>query len=210
MTWYDWVLWGAIAYMFVGTDFTLNWLGGVAFGHRIHRRSRNPIEAVYWFVWARDDVNVRGDNVDAPSSMLQPWVTNICVINAVFTCTVEGLLLVGMLLTPRPTWIAVPALLFPARAAIEMIYGSQHMWGPGGARGSALVNYLTIGLVPQVLIPCLVAWRFSGLGLAWPPGLLFLGMPTLIMLWTWGVYRHNPLARSHSTDDGPVASTAEG
>lgn len=193
MSWYDWVLWAGMAYMFVGTDFTLNWLVGVAFGHRIHRHAKSPLEVLYWYVWARDDPNARGDNVEGVAAVLQPWVTNLCVMNAVFTCMVELFLLIGMLQTPRPAWIAVPALLFAVRAAIEMIYGSQLIWGPGRIRGLALANYLAIGLVPQVLVPCLVAWRFSGLGLAWSGGLLFVGTPVLIMLWTWIVYRNNPV-----------------
>ncbi|MCX2934793.1 hypothetical protein ORI20_31495 [Mycobacterium sp. CVI_P3] len=193
MPWYDWVLWAGMAYMFVGTDFSLNWLGGVAFGRRVHRRSRNPFETIYWYVWARDDPSVRGEKVVGDPSILPPWITNLCIINAVFTCMVELFLLIGMLQTPRPSWIFVPALLFPARAVIEMIYGSQIIWGPARIRGSALANYLVIGLVPQVLLPCLVAWRFSGLGLGWIPGLLFVGTPVLIMLWTWAVYRRNPI-----------------
>lgn len=179
--------------MFLGTDFTLNWLGGVAFGRRVHRRSRNPFETLYWYVWARDDPSVRGEKVSGDASILPPWITNLCIINAVFTCLVELLLLIGMLQTPRPSWLFVPALLFPARAVIEMIYGSQLIWGPARIRGGSLANYLVIGLVPQVLIPCLVAWRFSGLGLAWVPGLLFIGTPVLIMLWTWAVYRRSPI-----------------
>jgi len=74
-----------------------------------------------------------------------------------------------------------------------MIYGSQIIWGPARIRGSALANYLIIGLVPQVLLPCAVAWRFSGLGLGWIPALLFVGTPVVIMLWTWAVYRRNPV-----------------
>lgn len=193
MPWYDWALWAGTAYMFVGTDFSLNWLAGTAFGHRIHRRSQNPFETIYWHTWARDDPSVRAENADGPESVLAPWVTNVCIVNAVFTSMVELFLLIGMLQSPRPTWIAVPALLFPARAIIEMIYGSQLIWGPGRIRGRALANYLTIGLVPQVLIPSLTAWRFSGLGGGWFAGLLFLGTPIVIMLWTWAVYRRDPV-----------------
>jgi hypothetical protein len=32
MTWYDWVLWLGILYIFLGTDFTLNWLSGIGLG----------------------------------------------------------------------------------------------------------------------------------------------------------------------------------
>ncbi len=37
MAWYDWALWLGILCMFLGTDFTLNWLGGIGFGQRIDR-----------------------------------------------------------------------------------------------------------------------------------------------------------------------------
>jgi len=193
MAWYDWVLWAGIAYMFLGTDFTLNWLAGGAFGLRIHRRSKNPFQTIYYYVWARDDPAVRGDKVLGTPSVMAPWITSLCVINAVFTSMVELFLLYGMLQSPRPAWIFVPALLFPARAVIEMIYGSQIIWGPARIRGGALTNYLIIGLVPQVLVPCLVAWRFSGIGAGWIGGLLFVGTPLVIMLWTWAVYRRNPV-----------------
>lgn len=55
MAWYDWVLWLGILYMFLGTDFTLNWLGRMAFGRRLNRNSRNFVERIYYRVWAADD-----------------------------------------------------------------------------------------------------------------------------------------------------------
>jgi hypothetical protein len=64
---------------------------------------------------------------------------------------------------------------------------------PARIRGGALANYLSIGLGPQVLVPCLVAWRFSGIGAGWIGGLLFVGTPLVIMLWIWAVYRRNPV-----------------
>ena len=50
MAWYDWVLWFGILYMFLGTDFTLNWLGRFAFGQRLDRDSPRFIERVYYRV----------------------------------------------------------------------------------------------------------------------------------------------------------------
>ena len=59
------------------------------------------------------------------------------------------------------------------------------------ARLPAHRRYLIIGIIG--LLPCLVAWQFSGLSAEWVGGLLFVGTPLLIMLWTWAVYRRNPI-----------------
>jgi len=192
MAWYDWVLWAGILYMFLGTDFTLNWLGGVAFGKRIDRNSPNFIKRIYYRVWAADDPNARADRVDGPAAVLAPWVTSLCIINALVTCLVEILLLYGML-QPAAPYVQPAAFAFLLRAVIEMIYGSQLIWGPARLRGLALANYLAIGLVPQVLIPCLVALRFSGMGLTPLSLLVFVGLPVIILLWMAIVYRNNPV-----------------
>jgi hypothetical protein len=57
MAWYDWVLWLGILYMFLGTDFTLNWLSGIAFGKRLDRNSSNFVARIYYRVWASTDPN---------------------------------------------------------------------------------------------------------------------------------------------------------
>jgi hypothetical protein len=128
-------------------------------------------------------------------------VTALCATNALATCTIEILLLYGMLQDPVPAYMMPAAFAFLLRAVIEIIYGSQLIWGPARLRGGALFNYPLIGLVPQVLIPCLVALRFSGLGLTPLLLLLFVGMPIAILVWTWIVYRNNPvpaLAEKHA------------
>lgn len=86
MAWYDWVLWLGILYMFLGTDFTLNWLGGYAFGQRIDRNSSNFIQRIYYRVWASTDPNARADRVDGPAGVPAPWVTALNVTNALATC----------------------------------------------------------------------------------------------------------------------------
>ncbi len=193
MAWYDWVLWLGILYMFLGTDFTLNWLSGVGFGRRLDRDSPNFIARIYYRVWAATDPNARADRVDGPEGILAPWVTAVCVTNALATCTIEILLLYGMLQETIPPYVMPAAFAFLLRAVIEIIYGSQLIWGPARLRGGALLNYLAIGLVPQVLIPCLVALRFSGMGVT-PLSLgLFVGMPVAILVWTGLVYRNNPV-----------------
>jgi hypothetical protein len=201
MAWYDWVLWLGILYMFLGTDFTLNWLSGIAFGKRLHRNSSNFVARIYYRVWASTDPNARADRVDGPAGVPAPWVTALCATNALATCTIEILLLYGMLQDPRSPYVMPAAFAFLLRAVIEIIYGSQLIWGPARLRGGALFNYLLIGLVPQVSIPCLVALRFSGMGLTPLSLLLFVGTPIAILAWTWIVYRNNPvpaLAEKHA------------
>ncbi len=191
MAWYDWVLWCGVLYMLLGTDFTLNWLGGVAFGKRIDRNSPNFVARIYYRVWASTDPNVRADHTDGPATMLAPWVTMVCAINALVTVLIEILLLVGMLQDQAP-YLVPAAFAFLLRAVIEMIYGSQLIWGPARLRGFPLANYLGIGLVPQVLIPCLVAMRFSGMGISPLSLLLFVGLPVVILAWVAVVYRNTP------------------
>lgn len=193
MAWYDWVLWLGILYMFLGTDFTLNWLGGLGFGRRIDRNSSNFVQRIYYRVWASTDPNARADRIDGPAGVLAPWVTALSATNAIATCLIEILLLYGMLQDPLPAYVMPAAFAFLLRAEIEIIYGAQLIWGPARLRGAALVNYLIIGLVPQVLIPCLVAMRFSGLGVTPLSLALFVGIPVLILVWTWIVYRNNPV-----------------
>jgi len=193
MAWYDWVLWVGILYMFLGTDFTLNWLGGIAFGQRIGRNSPNFIKRIYYRVWAADDPNARADRTDGPPNMLAPWVTSLCVTNALVTCLIELFLLYGMLQPEAPPYLVPAAFAFLLRANIEIIYGSQLIWGPARLRGAALANYLAIGLIPQVGIPCLVALRFSGMGLTPLSLALFIGLPIVILVWTALVYRDNPV-----------------
>jgi len=193
MAWYDWVLWLGILYMFLGTDFTLNWLGGFAFGRRLDRNSPRFIERVYYRVWASTDPNARADRIDGPARILAPWVTALNVTNALVTCTIEILLLYGMLQDPVPPYVMPAAFAFLLRAVIEIVYGAQLIWGPARLRGAALANYLVIGLVPQVLIPCLVALRFSGMGVTPLSLLIFIGTPVAILAWTAMVYRNNPV-----------------
>ena len=85
------------------------------------------------------------------------------------------------------------AFAFLLRAEIEIIYGAQLIWGPARLRGGALANYLAIGLVPQVLIPCLVALRFSGMGVTPLSLLIFVGLPVVILSWLAIVYSKNPV-----------------
>lgn len=193
MAWYDWALWLGILYMFLGTDFTLNWLGGFAFGRRIDRNSSNFIQRIYYRVWASTDPNARADHVDGPAGVPAPWVTALNVTNALVTCLIEILLLYGMLQDRLPAYVMPAAFAFLLRAEIEIIYGAQLVWGPARLRGAALANYLIIGLVPQVLIPCLVAMRFSGLGVTPLSVALFVGIPVAILAWTWIVYRDDPV-----------------
>jgi len=193
MAWYDWALWLGILYMFLGTDFTLNWLGGIGFGQRLDRNSPNFIKRIYYRVWASTDPNARADRVDGPATVLAPWVTALSVTNALATCLIEILLLYGMLQDPVPAYVMPAAFAFLLRAEIEIIYGAQLIWGPARLRGGALINYLVIGLVPQVLIPCLVALRFSGMGLSPLSLLIFIGIPAAILVWTGLVYRNNPV-----------------
>ena len=100
---------------------------------------------------------------------------------------------------PTPTYVTMAAFAFLLRAEIEIIYGAQLIWGPARLRGGALANYLIIGLVPQVLIPCLVAMRFSGLGVTPLSLALFVGIPVAILVWTWIVYRNNPVPALEQT-----------
>lgn len=199
MAWYDWALWLGILYMFLGTDFTLNWLGGIGFGQRLDRNSPNFIKRIYYRVWASTDPNARADRVDGPATVLAPWVTALSVTNALATCLIEILLLYGMLQDPVPAYVMPAAFAFLLRAEIEIIYGAQLIWGPARLRGGALVNYLVIGLVPQVLIPCLVALRFSGMGLSPLSLLIFIGIPAAILVWTGLVYRNNPVPALEET-----------
>lgn len=200
MAWYDWALWLGILYMFLGTDFTLNWLGGFAFGRRLDRNSPRFIERVYYRVWASTDPNARADRIDGPAGVLAPWVTSINVTNALVTCTIEILLLYGMLQETLPPYVTPAAFAFLFRAVIEIVYGSQLIWGPARLRHGALANYLVIGLVPQVLIPCLVAMRFSGMGVTPLSLALFVGLPVAILVWTWIVYRNNPVPALEKTE----------
>jgi hypothetical protein len=193
MAWYDWVLWLGILYMFLGTDFTLNWLGGIAFGKRLDRNSPNFVARIYYRVWASTDPNARADHVDGLSGILAPWVTALSVTNALATCLIEILLLYGMLQDPVPVYVMPAAFAFLLRAEIEIIYGAQLIWGPARLRGGALANYLAIGLVPQVAIPCLVALHFSGMGVTPLSLLIFMGIPAAILVWTGLVYRNNPV-----------------
>jgi hypothetical protein len=202
MAWYDCVLWLGILYMFLGTDFTLNWLSGIGFGKRIDRNSPNFITRIYYWVWASTDPNARADHVDGPVDVPAPWVTALCATNAIATCLIEILLLYGMWQDPLPAYVMPAAFAFLLRAEIEIIYGSQLIWGPARLRGGALVNYLVIGLIPQVLIPCLVALRFSGMGVTPLSLLIFVGIPVAILVWTWIVYRNNPVPALEETSAG--------
>jgi len=120
--------------MLLGTDFTLNWLGGVAFGRRIGRDSPNFVTRIYYRVWASTDPNVRADQPDGPTAILAPWVTMVCVINALVK-----LLIVGMLQDQTP-YLVPAAFAFLLRAVIKMIYGSQLIWGPARLRGVPLAS----------------------------------------------------------------------
>jgi hypothetical protein len=202
MAWYDWVLWLGILYMFLGTDFTLNWLSGIGFGKRIDRNSPNFITRTYYWVWASTDPNARADRVDGPVDVPAPWVTALCATNAIATCLIEILLLYGMWQDPLPAYVMPAAFAFLLRAEIEIIYGSQLIWGPARLRGGPLVNYLVIGLIPQVLIPCLVALRFSGMGVTPLSLLIFVGIPVAILVWTWIIYRNNPVPALEKTSAG--------
>lgn len=92
-----------------------------------------------------------------------------------------------------PAYVTMAAFAFLLRAEIEIVYGAQLIWGPARLRGGPLANYLIIGLIPQVLIPCLVAMRYSGLGLTLLSLAIFIGIPLAILVWTWIVYRNNPV-----------------
>ena len=135
----------------------------------------------------------------APPECPLPWVTALCATNALATCLIEILLLYGMWQDPTPTYVTMAAFAFLLRAEIEIIYGAQLIWGPARLRGGALANYLINGLVPQVLIPCLVAMRFSGLGVTPLSLALFVGIPVAILVWTWIVYRNNPVPALEQT-----------
>ena len=109
------------------------------------------------------------------------------------TCLIEILLLYGMPQETMPPYVVSAAFAFLLRAEIEIIYGAQLIWGPARLRGGALANYLAIGLVPQVLIPCLVALRFSGMGVTPLSLLIFVGLPVVILAWLAIVYSKNPV-----------------
>jgi hypothetical protein len=107
-----------------------------------------------------------------------------------------------MLQDPLPAYAMPAAFAFLLRAEIEIIYGSQLIWGPARLRGGPLANYLVIGLIPQVLIPCLVALRFSGMGVTPLSLLIFVGIPVAIVVWTWIVYRNNSVPALEETSAG--------
>ena len=117
--------------MFLGTDFTLNWLSGIGFGKRLDRNSPSFVARIYYRVWAATDPNARADRVDGPVDVPVPWVTALCATNALATCLIEILLLYGMLQDPLPAYVVPAAFAVLLRAEIEIIYGSQLIWGAG-------------------------------------------------------------------------------
>lgn len=194
MAYYDWILWGLVLYMTVGSDFGLNWLTGIAFGRRIDKNSSNIFNKIYYYVWASSDpyagpidsslVDDSGKTAKINLRPVEPRIIAICQINMFFTLAVEVLILIGFF--TRGDYLQPAAFAFLARALIEIIYGTQLIFGKAGIRGLALWNYLLIGLIPQALTPFLVAMRFaSGVGephiLWWQP-LLFIVAPTLLIL----------------------------
>lgn len=194
MAYYDWILWGLVLYMTLGSDFGLNWLTGIALGHRIDKNSSNIFNKIYYYVWASNDpyagpidpnlVDDTGKTAKINQRPVEPNIIAICQINMVFTVTVEVLILIGFF--THGDYLQPAAFAFLARAIIEIIYGTQLIFGKAGIRGFALLNYLVIGLIPQTLTPFLVAMRFaSGVGepniLWWQP-LLFIVAPTLLVL----------------------------
>lgn len=194
MAYYDWILWGLVLYMTIGSDFGLNWLTGIALGHRIDKNSSNIFNKIYYYVWASTDpysgpldpslVDDSGKTAKINLRPVEPRIIAICQINMIFTLTVEILILIGFF--TRADYLQPAAFAFLARALIEIIYGTQLIFERGGIRGFALAKYLVIGLIPQTLTPFLVAMRFaSSVGdphiLWWQP-LVFIVAPTLLVL----------------------------
>jgi len=194
MFWYDWALWIGILYMTIGSDIGLNWFTGVVLGKRIDKNSSNPFNRLYYYIWAEnepmsgpiDKSLIDNSGVTAPINRrpLEPQIVAICQINMIITVALEILILVGMF-THGP-YLRPAVFMFVSRGIIEMIYGSQLIWGEPGLNGWPLVNYLTIGLIPQTLVPFLLAMRFaSGIeaSILWWQPLVFVGMPLFILLW---------------------------
>jgi hypothetical protein len=172
LTWYDWVLWLGILYMFLGTDLTLNWLSGIGFGKRL---------------------DARADRVDGPVDVPAPWVTALCATNALATCLTEDTFALRRASGSAASLRGAGGVRLSApRQDRDRLRIAAHL-GPARLRDGALINCPAIGLVPQVLIPCLVALRFSGMGLTPLSLLLFVGLPAAILVWTWIVYRNNPV-----------------
>ncbi len=198
MFWYDWVLWIGVLYMTIGSDIGLNWFTGVALGKRIDKNSSNPFNRLYYYIWAENDPMsgppdrslIDNSGVTAPINRrpLEPQIVMICQINMIITVALEILILVGMF-THGP-YLRPAVFMFVSRGIIEMIYGSQLIWGKPGLKGWPLVNYLSIGLIPQTLVPFLLAMRFaSGIetNILWWQPLVFVGVPLFLFLWTSAV-----------------------
>jgi hypothetical protein len=109
----------------------------------------------------------------------------ICQINAIITVGVEILILIGMI-THGP-YLRPAVFIFLFRGLLEIVYASQLIWGKGGIRGFALINYLIIGLIPQTLAPFLLAVRFATSlepNVLWWQWIVFLVIPYGIFAWT--------------------------
>ena len=195
MQWYDWVLWILVLYMTLGSDFGLNWLTGVSFGKRIDKNSPNIFNKIYYYVWASTDPMsgpldrslVDDSGVTAPINKkpLAPALVAICQINAIITVGVEILIIIGMF--THGSYLRPAVFIFIFRGLLEIVYASQLIWGKGGIRGWALVNYLVIGLIPQTLAPFLLAVRFATSiepNVLWWQPIVFLVVPYGILVWT--------------------------
>ena len=202
MLWYDWVLWVGVLYMTIGSDIGLNWFTGVIFGKRIDKNSSNPFNRLYYYIWAENDpmcgpidkslVDNSGITAAINRRPLEPQIVAICQINMIITVALEILILVGMF-THGP-YLRPAVFMFVSRGIIEMIYGSQLIWGKPGLNGWPLVNYLAIGLIPQTLVPFILAMRFASgieVSILWWQPLVFVGVPLLILLWVATISKKN-------------------
>jgi len=189
MAWYDWILWFGVLYMFIGSDFGLNWTTGVIFGKRINKHSKNPFDRLYYYIWAATDKTAGPIDPSQPPEAeinkkpLQPAMIGLCQLNMIAVVLLEILILIGM--RTHGPYLIPCVFMFTMRGWSEIIYASQLIYGNSHLRGWPLVNYSIIGLIPQTLIPFLLAMRFASgmaLNILWWQPLLFVGLPALLTI----------------------------
>lgn len=194
MPWYDWILWVGLLYMTIGSDFGLNWLTGVAFGKRIDKNSTNLFNRLYYYIWAMYDpihgpvdkskVDDSGITAQINKQPLQPGVIAIDVINMFITLGLEIAILIGMF--THGAYLRPATFMFIFRGLLEIIYAAQLIWGSPKLTGWPLIHYSIIGLIPQTLIPFLLAMRFASgieIDIIWWQPLVFIGIPLFVFIW---------------------------
>ena len=130
---YDWVLAVGLIYMFLGTDFTNDLFGGLAFGKRTNPKDGWADKYLY-AVHAKNDPMMRAcpEPLYGRKDKIPPFLTNMGYTNLLLAASFEVILTVALIndainepLGDIPNWLQFISAAFIFRGITEILYGIQ-------------------------------------------------------------------------------------